>query len=218
MFRAELNKMAPTVGANKAGPVVQITQANYPRLPPYYIDPLNEYGFPIFAEGFDDITNEQLNVFGAIVDPFSPVHAYSGILPVKELVLPNWTWQSALDNISAFFHAGPILVTDDVPDFVESRRLEQGNLPPKLVPKEKGEIGVKLPGGTLGQWTWLQPYMDPGTGKSGGGGGEGGGPEPGPLEKFMPLAVDPVDETSRLQRGPYTALEGYLQMASGAAK
>ncbi|KAL8792887.1 MAG: hypothetical protein Q9195_004529 [Heterodermia aff. obscurata] len=230
LFDAELNKMSSTLVSNKTAendpsstlvmskdsPVVQISPANYPRLPPHYIDPLTSDGGPISSDEYDDITNEQLCVFGAIVDPFSPVHAYSGILPVQELVLPNWTWQSAMDKMSAFFHIGPVLVTNDVPDFVESKRLVQGQLPPKLVSKEKGETGVLLPGGALGQWTWLQPYMEDGTtivekdanNIDGGGGGR--------LEKFMPVAVDPVDEVSRLERGPYTALEGYLQMASGA--
>ncbi|KAG6362796.1 hypothetical protein INS49_007890 [Diaporthe citri] len=223
LFDVELNKMAKSVGTSKASPVEQISQENYPRLPPHYIDPLGPDGDHISIDDFDDIANEQLNVFGAIVDPFSPVHAYSAILPVKELVLPNWTWQSALDKISAFFHIGPVLVTSDVPDFIESRRLVQGKLPPKLVAKQKGETGVLLPGGSLGQWTWLQPYMDEGANAtvekhaSNTSGGGGGGGDHGQLEKFMPLAVDPVDGTSRLERGPYTALEGYLQMASGAA-
>lgn len=41
-------------------------------------------------------------------------------------------------------------------------------------------------------------------------------PEDEPLEKFMPVAVDPVDDKAHLERGPYTALERYPQMASGA--
>lgn len=32
----------------------------------------------------------------------------------------------------------------------------------------------------------------------------------------MPVAVDPVDDKAHLERGPYTTLEGCLQMASGA--
>ncbi|KAL2214625.1 hypothetical protein CC79DRAFT_1392458 [Sarocladium strictum] len=169
-------------------------------------------------------------VFGAIVDPFSSIHAWSGILPVKELALPAWTWQGPIDQISAFFHAGPVLVPWDVPAFEKNNKLQQGSLVPKTVDKKKGEHGVALPGGALGQWTWLQPYMAD---------GEAGNsevsekrfreredpcepdePPPGvqPLEVFMPVGVDLVDDMAHLERGPYTALEGYLQMASGAVQ
>lgn len=38
-----------------------------------------------------------------------------------------------------------------------------------------------------------------------------------PLDKFMPVAVDQVDDKAHLERArPYTAVEEYLQMASGA--
>jgi hypothetical protein len=223
LFDAEFNKFPNTPSATTdlsttaEGPIVQISQSNYPRLPPYYIDPIASTGSSISISDYDDITNEQLCVLGAIVDPFSPIHAYSGILPVKELVLPNWTWQAAMDKISAFFHAGPVLVVNDVPDFKESRRLKQGDLPPKLVKKTKNEAGVGLPGGSLGQWTWLQPYMDRSEdNKPSAGISITGGDISDRLEKFMALAIDPVDEAAHSERGPYTALEGYLQMASGA--
>jgi len=86
------------------------------------------------------------------------------------------------------------------------------------------ENGVGLPGGALGQWTWLQPCMPelvgscycwggrPGTGP-----GDGGEMEKR-KEKFMPLTIDPVDERAKLERGPYTVLTGYLQMAAGAVE
>lgn len=67
-----------------------------------------------------------MNAFGIIVNSFSPVHAYSAILPAKEFVLPNWTWQSALDNISAFFHMALLIFISDVPNFVPERRFVQG--------------------------------------------------------------------------------------------
>ncbi|VUC25607.1 unnamed protein product [Clonostachys rosea] len=244
-FKGELGKVTPRPQTYMAGsghmddPYKYITTIggdNYPKLPPYYIDPLvadSKISTSLGDQDYEDLTNGQLAVFGAIVDPFSPVHGYMGVMPVKELKLPDWTWQGPIDQISAFFHAGPVLVTWDVPKFDEKNQLTQGKLIPKIVDKKKGEHGVALPGGSLGQWTWLQPYMeDPEASKppppppeqdnpSLRGGGDVEPPpvkEPEPLERFMPVGVDLVDDMAHLERGPYTALEGYLQMASGAVQ
>jgi hypothetical protein len=54
-------------------------------------------------------------------------------------------------------------------------------------------------------------------GRPGTGLGDGGEKEKC-KEKFMPLAIDPVDERANLKRGPYTVLTGYLQMAAGAVE
>ncbi|OCT52853.1 hypothetical protein CLCR_09438 [Cladophialophora carrionii] len=208
LFEKELQKLSSRSRSEPdVGRISPITPDNYPKLAPYYIDPFDDdSGEGIEAQTYSDISNEQLCVFGAIVDPFSPVHAWSGILPVKDLVLPNWTWQGPIDQVSAFFHAGPVLVTSDVPDFDAKRELRQGKLIPKVVDKKQPDEAVALPGGSLGQWTWLQPYMPEKEGRT----------SEENLEQFMPLSVDLVDEAARLERGPYTLLEGYLQMASGA--
>jgi hypothetical protein len=239
-YERELHKFPPsptsTISPSKLAAVaeehiVAISSDTYPRLAPYYISPTNAEGSIVVSlEEYDAITNEQLNVFGAVVDPFAPVHAYSGILPVRELALPTWTWQGSMDRLSAFFHLGPVLVTGDVPDFETKRELVQGNLPPKVVDRKESkegkprENGVGLPGGALEQWTWLQPYMpELMVAATADGGGPGTGPGDGGekekrKEKFMPLAIDPVDERAKLERGPYTVLTGYLQMAAGAVE
>ncbi|KAH7246599.1 hypothetical protein BKA59DRAFT_556265 [Fusarium tricinctum] len=230
-FQAELAKATHrsevhiTGSGKKDDPYNYITtigRDNYPKLPPYYIDPLADTtkGISLSSQDYEDLANGQLAVFGAIVDPFSAVHAYSGVLPVKELLLPDWTWQGPIQQISAFFHAGPVLVTWDVPKFNAGSQLTQGKLIPKIVDKKKGEHGVALPGGSLGQWTWLQPYMEDKQASKPPGPSLLGGGEAGPeiLERFMPVAVDLVDDMAHLERGPYTALEGYLQMASGAVQ
>ena len=51
-------------------------------------------------------------------------------------------------------------------------------------------------GDSAAEWRWLQPYVD----------------EEGKPEAFMALPLAAVDATPRLERGPYTAVEGYLQM------
>ncbi|KAM0426069.1 hypothetical protein ACHAPT_008700 [Fusarium lateritium] len=215
-YDKEFKKISPEPQPIRTvNPITALKPDVYPKLAPYYIDPYDaDLGKAISDKTYSDISDEQLCVFGAIVDPFSPVHAWTGVLPVRELTLPNWTWQGPIDRLSAFFHAGPVLVTSDVPDFDGKRELTQGDLIPKVVGKGEKEEGVALPGGALGQWSWLQPYIPEKKKKE-------GEKEEDPVdmvEQFMPLSVDLVDEAARLERGPYTLLEGYLQMASGAAE
>ncbi|KAF5575310.1 hypothetical protein FPANT_11394 [Fusarium pseudoanthophilum] len=97
---------------------------SYPTLSPFWIDPKENVAT---SSSFEDIIgtastyegfkNNQLtsNVFGCIMDPFLPVNIYTSILPVQPLTLANWTWESALNTITAFFHFGPLMLTDDVP-------------------------------------------------------------------------------------------------------
>ncbi|KAK4067322.1 uncharacterized protein Triagg1_7765 [Trichoderma aggressivum f. europaeum] len=213
----ELAKISPPASAyeeEQPNPtlteMITIKKDNYPLPRPYYSDPDKN---DLTPSSYTADANEKLAVFGALLDPFLPVHAYTGILPVKELSLPTWTWQGALDKLSAFFHAGPVLITGDVPGFVEARQLKQGDLPPKVVEGVEGEEkqAVGLPGGALGMWSWLQPYDVEGEhGKNTRYDEE----EEKPRERFMPLAVEVLGEESRLEWGPYTAIEG-LQMAAG---
>ncbi|KAK0615570.1 hypothetical protein B0T17DRAFT_347175 [Bombardia bombarda] len=194
--------------------LVEIITDNYPRLHATYVDPTGKT-----AEAYDLALSETLNVFGALVNPFSAVHGYSGILPVKELALPTWTWASSMSNMTAFFHAGPVLVADDVPKFKKSRRLSSGK-PVTVVEKPDGEVGVRLASTSMSQWVWLQPYskdeIPPEERDEED--GEGNGEDETDLETYMPLAVDAPDLKARLAEGPYTALEGYLQMAPSVKK
>jgi hypothetical protein len=155
--------------------------------------------------------NDRLQVYGVLTDPFASVHAYSGILPVRELALPPWTWQAAMSKMKAFFHAGPVMVTRDVPNFVPSRVLEPSK--PVTLPKvdhDKGSVG--LPAMPSGDWTWLQPYYPEQLQEKGE--GHTGNPPAveKPLERFMALPIKADDERARYDAGPYTVLEGYLMM------
>jgi hypothetical protein len=142
-------------GQSNTAPLHKIEPANYPSFQAFYIDPIAD------AASIQKKRNEQLglNVYGAIMDPFTAVHAYSGIVPSKALKLPPWTWQAALSRMTAFCHAGPLVIPKDVPDFDESRTLHAD------YDLEKVDIvrpsPVAIPGIDPTDWTWLQPYSHP---------------------------------------------------------
>ncbi|KAK3689754.1 hypothetical protein B0T22DRAFT_403811 [Podospora appendiculata] len=157
------------------------------------------------ADGYAQRRNAHLTVVGMLVDPFAPVHAYSGVLPVRALPLPPWTWQAALVEMKAFFHAGPLVVTMDVPAVLNpEQRLRPGK--EVVLPEvRKGEGAVGLPAVAGGDWAWLQPYY-PASGEAGGKGGE--------EERYAVLPLASVDERARFEEGPYTAIEGYVMMVA----
>ncbi|OCL08170.1 hypothetical protein AOQ84DRAFT_364351 [Glonium stellatum] len=57
----------------------------------------------------------QYNITTILIDPYTPMHAYSPILLIKSLTLPNWTVQKAFSRMTAFFRLGPSLLSKDVP-------------------------------------------------------------------------------------------------------
>lgn len=140
------------------------------------------------------------NVFGVIIDPFTPLHAYSGILPIASLQLNPWTWESAFQQMTTFFHAGPLVVTGDVPSF-NSKKALSGDYDVKKDDSFGALNAVALPAGLKSsEWAWLQPYVD----------------EEGAVDKFMALGLKATaaggDNVPQFEKGPYTALEGFLQM------
>ncbi|KAF3906785.1 hypothetical protein AA313_de0207401 [Arthrobotrys entomopaga] len=182
-------------------PISNTDGNNYPTLSSFWLDP-TEYedepsatdpdsGYIGTATRYENAKNNQLvdNVFGCVMDPFLPVNVYTSILPVKPLTLPNWTWESALKTMTAFFHFGPLMVTNDVPAQPAPRLSGDAT-------SEDNTAGVKLPSVKVAEWNWLQPYFsDPTTGS-----------------EFTPLGISQVDSRPRYEKGPYTAIEGYLQM------
>lgn len=81
-------------------PRVLIEPSTFPKLSPYYVEP-----------NIDQVDNSFLATHAAhfmvktvIVDPYTPLHVYSPILPITSLQLPAWTVQSALQRMSACFH------------------------------------------------------------------------------------------------------------------
>ncbi|KAK6519040.1 hypothetical protein TWF281_003729 [Arthrobotrys megalospora] len=187
-----------------------IEQKNYPSLESFYIDP-SSVDAEQYETRFDDEISQ--HAFGALMDPFSPIHAYSGILPVKEITLPNWTWQTAIEKMKAFFHAGPVLVVKDVPNFNPDKELTADKPVTKVGKDGKSDMSVQLPSVSGNQWAWLQPYMMDPVPDSSQPTNEPGKTKPEIMEKYMALTIDAMDQQSRVEEGPYTAIEGYLQLA-----
>ncbi|KAE8381123.1 hypothetical protein BDV26DRAFT_289826 [Aspergillus bertholletiae] len=140
--------------------------------------------------------NRKLQVFGAIIDPFLPITTFSSILPMNNLQLPPWTWQQAMRKMTAFFHLGPMMVTTDVEKYRDSKPL-----PPDYQLNSEDDPTVKnsavgLPALQAGNWAWLQPFLK----------------DSGPEQEYRALGLGKVDSAPGYEPGPYTAMEGYLQL------
>ncbi|KAK4948585.1 hypothetical protein LTR10_012589 [Elasticomyces elasticus] len=191
-------------------PRVSIGVDNYPQVKPYYIypSPLVQYDPnqptppPSPPPPTDPATlaqqhNQKLSVFGAIVDPFTSLHFYSGILPIQTLTLPPWTIASAMKKMTAFFHMGPIVVVDNIANEVVADKIltddyNMDNMDKYMIPSD----AVGVPALSVVDWAWLQPFYNTTA------------PE---KPDFNAFELKAIDNTPRWQKGPYTALEGYLQ-------
>jgi len=171
-------------------PTEPIDIKTYPKLKPFFIDPKD-------TPAQDYITERagKLLRMVALLDPFVAVHGYTGLSPIASIKLPNWTVESALKKMTAFFHLGPVIATKDVPEYDEKY---------KLTASYGGDVkpypgkGLAIPAGLKKEdWIWLQPY------------GTGAAQES--LE-FMALNVEAAEEKGRWEPVPYTAVEGYLQL------
>ncbi|KAH6844550.1 hypothetical protein B0I37DRAFT_446574 [Chaetomium sp. MPI-CAGE-AT-0009] len=201
--------------------LVPINKSNYPALKPYYAAPFPEddppdYKRTITPAAYTNMHNTELgkHVFGAIVDPFTAVHAYSSFLPARELALRPWTWQDALQNMIAFLHAGPFTLLNDVAPYDDGQRLTADNA------KQRPKLNVGLPGLVGGDWNWLQPYVDPNpaaavavrvAGEEGE--GEGGG-EDAPVPVYNAYGIEQKGNllSPGFQAAPYSTVEGFLML------
>ncbi|EMD00389.1 hypothetical protein BAUCODRAFT_144067 [Baudoinia panamericana UAMH 10762] len=175
---------------------------NFPKLQPYFLDP-----DAAVADSTDFLTAHasHLMIKTLLIDPYAPIHLYSGILPIKRLQLPGWVLSEPTKNMTAFFSMGPLLMTKDVP--------KKWNQAKKATPtswlssqgtdiKDAGKPDIQLTvAGTKGQWRWLQPYSrftDDGK----------------PTTEYMTLTVGQEDGATRSDPAPYTFVEGFLQLAA----
>ncbi|KAK3395148.1 hypothetical protein B0H63DRAFT_427207 [Podospora didyma] len=202
-----------TPSPNPFPSLVPIERDNYLKLKPYYVAPFPEdalnsprYKRTVTPKQYTDQRNTELgrHIFGAIVDPFTAIHAYSSFLPAQTLTLKPWTWQDALNNLIAFLHAGPVTVTSDVQDYNPDAELTADNA------KERPANNVSLPALTAGDWNWLQPYVDPTV--ASGEAGVGAGEVPIPVYNAYGIEKKGNILSPGFQDGPYTALEGFLML------
>ncbi|KAF7113946.1 hypothetical protein CNMCM5793_006129 [Aspergillus hiratsukae] len=234
----------PTTGTD---PTIPIGPDNYPTVTPFYIptapddtwDPLSGTlppapSAPTSLDDFILLRNKQLKVFGAVMDPFSPIHFYSGsIVPVVSLKLPDSTLGDAMSRMTAFIRAGPVLVTQDVPINLDTAAVLRASYTldgssNNSSASANGTAGASVPSetpppavqvGGLGgkgreKWRWLQPYW--------------ADPVPdspsariettGKITQYNALPLTFSSTKPRLEGGPYTALEGYLQLAEPIVK
>ncbi|KPI35825.1 uncharacterized protein AB675_11080 [Cyphellophora attinorum] len=202
-----------------ANPTQAITTDNFPELDPYYLRPDS------YTTGLDYslARNAKLTILGCILDPFAALHLYSDILPIGELKLPAWAVQSALSAMTAFFHMGPLVVTADVPVYDSHYDLSSKSVDGASTEPVFPDATIGLPSLAQADWTWLQPY---GVAASTSGGGRlapgsSNTPIPGAVTvetRFMGLKLGKTDAMPRYDKGPYTAVEGYLQLSSPVTK
>ncbi|KAI9648824.1 hypothetical protein NHQ30_003465 [Ciborinia camelliae] len=177
-----------------------LTTDSYPQLTPFWDPPFPQtppYDKPVSAEEYISQRNNHLHVYGAIVDPFTAVNAYSSFLPTQSLELPSWTWQEAMNTMTAFFYSGPLTIIDDVKLYDPSRKLTTANM------KDRPPVNLPIPSLGTGEWNWLQPYVDP----------EEKNPDTS-VPVFNSYGVEKKGDSLKpgFEKGPYTAIEGFLQL------
>jgi hypothetical protein len=189
---------------NETAQIKPIDQESFLRLKPFWLDPgkYADQKLENQAGTYIQDRNRRLTVCGLLADPFTPVNAYSSILPIEPLALAPWTWESALLKMTAFFHFGPLVVEDDVPTFVPGKELK----PDYNLETDTLSGKIKLPALAAAEWSWLQPYMNPETEA------REGEEEAEDKEVYMALSLGKVDPVPQFAPGPLTAVEGYLQM------
>jgi len=83
---------APT----KEQPRQVIEPATFPTLTPYFLDPLTFDAKP----GMVAAHAAKMQVKTLLIDPYTSIHLYTGILPIKSLKLPAWSLGAAMRNMS----------------------------------------------------------------------------------------------------------------------
>lgn len=163
-------------------------------LRPFYADPTD------LTTTIPEQQDSQLRLFAALIDPFTPVNIYTALLPIKQLTLPSWSITAGISNIVSFFKTGPILIPTDVPPFDPTAIVTKDYTLADDSLLKPTTASIPIPSVGLGDWAWLQPYYA---------NAENGGKK----TQYNALGVSPgVTNGIGWVGGPYTAVEGYLQM------
>lgn len=139
-----------------------------------------------------DLHESKLKVRSILMDPFSAVHGYTGIQPIRPLRLPAWAVHNAMRKMTAFFQVGPIILPVAEPNFDPSRTLDPTKA--DYLASTAKLPTIPIPAIQSADWAWLQPYVG----------------EDQPV--YNALGVGPIDTRPRYERGPYVAVEGFLQL------
>jgi hypothetical protein len=219
----------PSAGSTFMTPISD-KHRNYPNLYPYHLStlPLDDLqpstssdkqqaaAMALAKESWASMT-----MIGVLMDPFSDIHFYSGILPVASLGLPSWSLQSAMQRMTAFFHVGPLLVTNtglkydpkaelsqtyDLATASEVEAVPDPNAPAGSDASKPKPIGVPLPSIKSADWNWLAPFV-PSLDSV-----VSGSDAPSKDTVWNPFVIDQVDNKPKYEKGPYMAIEGYLQL------
>ncbi|KAJ5746596.1 hypothetical protein N7520_011778 [Penicillium odoratum] len=93
-------------------PLSPIDATKNPDLPAFWLDPM-DYDSSKTTTNWEEVSrryeadrNRQLQIFGALFDPFAPITGFCSILPKRRLSLAPWAWETALKRMTTFFHAG----------------------------------------------------------------------------------------------------------------
>ena len=170
---------------------------------PFYIDPRTAQNDYI---DYIDAVESKFSRLAAIVDPFTPIHVYSALLPIQQLTIPPWCISQGLSRIASFFKTGPTLVAEDVPAFNPVAIVDKDyRLDDAHAPGTTGKIAIPCVG--MADFKWLQPYWVDAAKKKEVSGENDGSTQYNVMEIETP-SVQPLWQTP-----PYVVTEGYLQMA-----
>ncbi|KAJ5654544.1 hypothetical protein N7490_001547 [Penicillium lividum] len=94
-------------------PLSPIDATTNPDLPAFWLNPM-DYDSSKTTTDWEEVSrryeadrNRQLQIFGALFDPFAPITGFCSILPTRRLSLAPWAWETKLKRMTTFFHAGP---------------------------------------------------------------------------------------------------------------
>ena len=196
------------------------------RFRPFYFNPVK------LDRTLDDLAvlrAKRQYVFGALIDPFAPVHAYSSILPIKELSLPPWIVDKAFARMTTFFSIGPLFVTKPVPPANDGKQMKVTRVGESGEVTRDPELGLPVPASTLGDWNWLQAY--PHTDAVGSSGSDATATPAAtrastpateaitqPQRYYNRFKLDKIGQRMRFEDGPYSAIEGLLQLRKPTEK
>lgn len=239
----KLDKLLTYFSPTSSTSTTAISKANYPRISPYHLsamglDTTDGNTTRTAAQTMAVSHAREMTMLGILFDPFSKLHLYSGILPIASLQLPPWSLQQAMQRMTAFFHMGPLLVTDATavrydaakaltPDYNLAAMGETGRDDAggghTGNDADKKPKGVAIPAILSAEWNWLAPFAvkttTPKTGTvpaaTGASAGATAGAAAGVATKetrWNPMVIDQLDNKPKFEKGPYMAIEGYLQL------